>query len=249
MRETDRRIPEGRDFLRLMWAQEDECQATTDREIENLGKKAPECLEYIGSVLSLLDRMASCWWRCNGGNHRIERLCGKASANARSSLRLMRFGFYDESLVHCRIVGEIANLLNLFAVDNDAYRTWSASSEHESKHAFAPVRVRERLEKIQGSPLIDKTRYGLLSGYAVHPQPHTNPNSFNRLGIPTIGGYMQQEGVLICINELLLPLCVAAAFAARSLELDDTVRNRVVRITRAGIASLGGLTLDSRCRD
>ena len=89
-------VPEGLSFLNLVWDQEDSCETETDSRIPNMGVKAPKCLEHIGTVLSLLDRMASCWWVCRGGDHLIEYLCGRVASNARAALRLLRFGFYDE---------------------------------------------------------------------------------------------------------------------------------------------------------
>ena len=62
-------IPEGTDFLELMWAQEDECEAETDVWLAQAGVKAPKCFEALGTVLSLMDRLACCWWSCRGGKH------------------------------------------------------------------------------------------------------------------------------------------------------------------------------------
>ena len=65
-------VPEGRDFLELVWNQEEKCQTETDTLLPNLGKKAPAAMIHVGTVMSLLDRMASCWWVCRGGDHRID---------------------------------------------------------------------------------------------------------------------------------------------------------------------------------
>ncbi len=53
-------IPDASDFLQLVWRQEADCEVETDKALNELGKKAPACLQQIGTVLSLADRMASC---------------------------------------------------------------------------------------------------------------------------------------------------------------------------------------------
>ena len=168
-------VPEGLDFLESVWKQEDDCEVATDKLIPKLGTKAPACLEGIGTVLSLLDRMASCWWVCQGGDHQLERLCGRVASNARGGLRLLRFGFYDESLVLSRTMGEAANLLNLFALDKAVLKNWKEVSQSGHPNEFSPVRVRCRIEDLQESVLIDSQRYKELSVRAVHAQPETSP--------------------------------------------------------------------------
>lgn len=239
-------VPEGVDFLALVWELEDTCENDSDERIPNLGKKASPCLEGTGTLLSLLDRMASCWWGCQGGKHQIEYLLGRVSTNARGALRLLRFGFYDESLTLSRTIGESANLLNLLALDGQALDKWKASHGENNPSCFRPVEVRRRIEEIQGRVLIDRDRYHMLSNNVVHPHSKTKPQTFNPLRIPSAGALVQDEGILICLNELALPLGVATAFGVRLLDIEKDIKKRVVSCAGDLIRQIGGVTIDNR---
>ena len=222
MKGTDSGVPEGLDFLKLVWKQEDKCEIATDKRIPKLGKKAPACLEQVGTMLSLLDRMASCWWVCNGGDHKIERLCGKVASNARGALRLLKLGFYDESLTLCRVMGETTNLLYLFLLDNDVLVKWRTDDQEK----LLPVEVRRKIEEIDGIVPVNQNRYQELSD-RVHVNPNTNPQSYNRLAIPTLGAYRQDQGILVCLNEIALPLCVAAFCGASLLDFKHEIKKTI----------------------
>ena len=49
-------------------------------------RKAPRCLESLGTVLSLLDRASSCYWGCRGGDHVIEYFAGRVASSSRAAL-------------------------------------------------------------------------------------------------------------------------------------------------------------------
>ena len=236
-------VPEGLAFLKLIWEQEDIFEVETDKRIPNLGKKAPVCLEHIGTVLSLLDRMASCWWGCRQGDHRTEYLCGRVASNARAILRLLRFGFYDESLVLCRGMGETANLLQLFVHDTASFEKWEISSPQDIRQKFSPVKVRLRLENLSIPPAIDETRYRQLSERATHVHPETTPQSHNILGIPFAGAQLQDEGLLVCLNELAIPLSLATTFGALLLDLEKDTKERIFSALRNLIEQIGGATI------
>ena len=195
-----------------------------------LGKKAPSCLEHLGTVLSLLDRIASCWWICRKGDHLIEYLCGRATSNARAAVRLLRFGFYDESLLLSRAIGETANLLQLFHQDANALELWKESSRRDRMREFKPAKVRQRLENLQTSPVINEERYRLLSERAAHVHPETKPQSHNILGIPAPGANLQEAGLLVCLNELAGPLSMTAFFGVLLLDLEKDIKKRVISV-------------------
>ena len=239
----DTYIPEGERFLEFVWAQEDECEAQTDSRIPSLGRKAPACLKHLGAVLSLLDRMASCWWMCHQGKHRIEYLCGRSASNARVVLRLLRFGFYDEALVLCRGLGEVANLMQLFVYDRKAFDEWENLSPQQIRREFTPVKVRLRLESLSMSPAIDEECYRLLSERAAHVHPGTRPQSYNILGVPFVGARIQDEGILVCLNELAVPLSLITAFGANVLKLDQATTKRIISCSRTLAEQIGGVTL------
>ena len=99
MSEAAPRISEGAEFARAVAKLEDFCEAISARELPRMGKKAPECPSTFGTVLSLLDRVGSCFWQCPGGGHKahmIQYMAARASSFARAAFRLRKLGFYDE---------------------------------------------------------------------------------------------------------------------------------------------------------
>ena len=235
--------PEGMDFLKLVLKQEDACELATDERLPNMGEKAPACLEQIGTVLSLLDRMASCWWKCGAEDHVVEYLCGRVSSSGRAALRLMKLGFYDESLVLSRAIGEIANLLVLFQQDKTAFEEWKTASRRDRMIKFTPFKVRVRLESLDTSSPISRERYQLLSERAAHVNPDTKPQSHNILGVPWIGAMLQEEGLLVCLNELAVALSISLAYGALMLDLDQDVKMQAVTSARDLGEQIGAATI------
>lgn len=236
-------IPEGREFLELAWRQDDDCQAETDALLPKLGNKAPATLVHVGTVMSLLDRMASCWWVCRGGDHRIEYLCGRVASNARAAIRLLRFALYDESLALSRAIGETANLLQLFTLDQSALHDWSNATSNRARNDFSPYKVRVRIENLSQSPAITREHYGLLSGRATHVGPHTVPQAHNILGIPFAGSQVQEEGILVCLNEIAAPLSLVACFGPILLQLDKDIQLMILRRARILAENIGAATI------
>ena len=244
--DKDKHVPEGMEFLQLIWEMEDKLEKESDERLPDLGERAPACLREIGTMLSLLDRLASCWWTCNGGSHEIEYLCGRITSNARAALRLMRFGFYDESLSLCRSMGEIANLIFLFHFDEAAFQQWKGSSRRQRLKKFGPYRVRLRLEEKAGSaPPINEERYRLLSEQSVHVHPGTKPQSYNLPGVPIAGATYQKGGFIICVNELVLALSVSLFGGALLLDIDGSIRKHITDAARKSIEQIGSMTLQA----
>ncbi len=108
------KLPRGQQFLDLLSAQEERCLAETRSHLPDLGKTAPKTIEHLGTVLSMLDRVASCSWGCAGGDHVAEFVVARCTNTARASLRLLNHGYYDESLSMTRSLAEAANLLISF---------------------------------------------------------------------------------------------------------------------------------------
>lgn len=236
-------VPEGMAFLQLVWEQEDDCESKTDERIPTLGEKAPLCLERVGTVLSFLDRMASCWWECRSNDHIVEYLCGRVGSAARAALRLLRFGFYDESLFACRIVGEVANLLHLFCLDKNALDEWKTPpEEHQRKKGFAAVEVRKKLEALQQGPVIKEDRYQLLSE-SVHVNPKTRPQAHNVLRVPMMGGQLQEQGLLLCLNEIAFPLSCAVYFGATLLDYEDDIKRPILSSAIELVEAIGKMEI------
>lgn len=228
-------IPEGMDFLRLVWQQEDDCESQTDEALPKMGKKAPQCIHELGTVLSLLDRLASCFWECSKGDHVVEYLAGRTGSFARAALRLIRLGFYDEALVLVRSIGEISNLLVLFCQEDALFQEWKRSDHRKRINEFGPAKVRIALENKAKPVLMSQRRYALLCEKAAHVTPETKPQNYNVHGRPLAAGYFQEAGVLVAINEISEFVAWVALCAAK-LRFGDTDKRYTIR--EAGIRLL-----------
>ena len=216
-------FPIGNSFIKFGKSIEDRCEVETESRIWEMGNKAPECYEGVGTVLSYLDRMGSCHWGCHGNDHSIQYLCGVASSNGRAALRLIQMGFYDESLLIVRHIGEVANLLMLFRMDGSSFEEWNLFPKR-----FTPAEVRVRLKSLTSlEPPIDHERYSALSQRFVHPNPELRPQLFNLVGVPTTGGIFQEAGLLVTLNELALPLAYACIAGALTLHISDDLTSDV----------------------
>ncbi len=218
MMPNGRPVPEGLEFLQLMWEQENDCERKTDEQLPEMGAKAPKCLIALGTALSLLDRLASCWWGCRGGDHRVEYLIGRSVSSARAAIRLLRFGFYDEALSLIRSVGEAANLLSLFSHDILLKDQWEALDDSARRSMFSPLKVRLKLEALSAPMPMDKETYRRLSEVSVHVTPNTKPQAHNPLGMPVIAAYFQEAGVLVTLNELSWAVAWVAASGANIIQ-------------------------------
>jgi hypothetical protein len=237
-------VPVGMEFIELLSRLEDQCSRETASQLPAMGIKAPLCLLRIGTTLSFLDRMASCWWGCDGGDHLIEYLCGRAESQAQAALRLTNCGLYDEALSMSRGIGEIANLLYLFSVSAESLATWKSVERSERLARFSPLKVRLKLEELGEYIPVDKERYQLLSERASHVTPSTRPGAHNILGVPTIGGSFQKAGFLVCLNELALPLVFVILAATQLLSIEREQKLAALTAGKELAESIGGATID-----
>jgi len=242
---TDRRVlPVGKDLLDQIFANQDRVEELTDDRLPQAGTRAPACYAEIGTVVGYLDRMSSCWWGCQGGHHRIEYLCGRAVAQTLAALRLMRFGSYDEALLLCRGVGEVANLLFLFRVEPASFAEWMRAAEGERQRRFSPYRVRMRLSAGGLEAPVDEHRYRRLSGRAAHVSPDTVPQAHNLLGQPGIGVGWQEAGALVCINEIATALALVTVGGSFVLGLDKALREEIHQACRQLVEHIGPVDLE-----
>ena len=236
-------VPEGVEFLCVAWKMENQCEHISDDAIAKAGIKAPECLRNLGTMLSRLDRLSGCFWGCRGGDHRIEFIAGRVSSSARAALRLLRFGFYDESLAITRTIGETANLFFLFVHDRSALAEWLSMDEKTRWRTFRPLKVRETLAA-KGLPLpVTHTRYADLSEISAHVTPDTKPNAHHEHQRPSSGGYFKDVSSLMALNELAAVVAIAAFAAAQLAELDDVHRKLVSEASHDLLLSVGGVSL------
>lgn len=237
-------VPLGGDFLRVVRDQERRCEDTFDQWLPGAGVKAPQAMEALGTALSYLDCIASCWWDCRQDTHIEERLVGKAASNARAAIHLLRSGYYDEALGLVRQIAETANLTCLFVQSAESHEEWKGASEEVGRSEFSPVKVRLRLEGLSLPLPMNQDTYGLLSRQSIHVNPETSPQSHNPFSLLTLGGYFQEAGVLIAINHLG-GMVAWVLWLAVTLIKPPTDTKVIVGASVALFRSVGGVNLSS----
>ncbi len=237
-------MPLGIEFLRLVRDLERRREETLNEWLPSAGVRAPQTMDRLGTALSYLDRIASCWWGCRQGSHVEERLAGRVASNSKAALQLLRSGYYDEALGLVRQIGETANLLSLFMQSEESYRQWKGGSEDVVRNDFSPGMVRKKLEELPLPLPMDRETYGLLSAQSIHVNPATSPQSHNPFSLPTLGGYFQEAGALLALNHLggmvgwMLWLAVALA-------KPPTDRKVIVDASVSLLRSIGGININS----
>ncbi len=207
---TEKAFPRGTEFLETVGKIEMLCVSEGLAEMPKLGMSTPATFECLGDVLSMLSEEASCFHGCRGGDHLFERITARVVTHALASVRLALLGYYDESLALSRNLGEVANLLFLFAAEPGLVESWSNADDVRRRKEFSPVKVRLKLEDKGLRPLIDNSRYGLLSEVGVHVTPSVAPQMFNEHGRSTMGAKFQYEGLMCALNELALVVAESA---------------------------------------
>jgi hypothetical protein len=196
-------FPVGRDFLEFTQELADKASKVADKFCAEAGESLPKTIEALGVAVSILYRLACCYYGCQGGDHQVEWLAGKFVNQALSVHRLTRAAQYDEALSLIRGMGEIVNLLWLFHENQTELIAWKAADKKTRLNRFGPSAVRRRLEKSSdfGAP-IDTERYTALCEIATHPTPSLPPGHYSGTGRPVLGVILQEIGVFVCVNEL-----------------------------------------------
>ncbi len=102
-------------------------------------------VEIIGKCLNALYQAATCHRGCRGGDHLLERLCGRAYNNSVAAYLLTTQGLHDEAFSLIRGLGELTNLVALLALDTDARAASIKSDRKQRISEFGPKAVRKRL--------------------------------------------------------------------------------------------------------
>ena len=236
------KIPVGTEFLKLIREQESRCEAEFEQWLPTAGVRAPQALELLGTAFSYLDRIASCWWGCDGEDHLQERLICRAVSNARASILLLKAGYYDEGLGLVRQIGETANLLFLFMASSQSLDEWSNANEEERRRNFSAVKVRIRLEKLESHIPMNEDMYRRISGSSVHANPGTIPQGHNLLTVPTMGGYFQPIGALKTLNHLVELVALVLLFGSTLLQ-QPADKLSAIRAARRLAESIGGINI------
>ncbi len=235
-------VPEGVEFLRFSERNHRNCAVETMRNVAVLPSSVRKTLDDVGTLLSLLDQMASCLWGCRGGSHAIEHLVGRSVSSALASFRLIEMGHYDEAWAITRNVAEVGNLMWLFFVDPDELHSWLRLSARERRSKFRPVVVRERIEAANSVVPHDRDSYSLMSEVGVHPSPENTPHArHNAYGIPTLGGYYQERGFVESLAQLAWAIASVGGPAARMANIDDKYETRIVDLATNLVRELPNL--------
>jgi hypothetical protein len=128
-----------------------------------------------------------------------------------------------------RSVGEIANLLMLFAQKPEKYREWVLATKGERITKFGPGAVRTLLTEKAMTPM-DGTWYSELCETATHVTPDTVPNLHNSAGQKYVGGIEQPEGFRKCIEQLAMISASAAMISARMIGRGDLAEELIADI-------------------
>jgi hypothetical protein len=242
--EQHEEFPTGRAFLEMIQKAADNASKMADEEVlkEAAGKRVPALLDKLGDMLSLLYRLASCYWGCKGGDHQIEWLLGRVVNQAQSAHRLMRCGFYDEALMLIRGIGETANLFWLFERDHAQLAAWRAADRKVRLDKFGPGQVRRALKDMGVPSPIDLGRYRALCEVGTHPVPAFKPGHYSSGGPPVLGMLFQFVGYAMCLNELgyAITICVPVM---NLLDIDIALRNQVKDAAVALSRALGAFTV------
>jgi hypothetical protein len=229
MNRIDPEIPEGLEFFRRLQAGVvGPCLASTDCFLEG-DSRTSRVVDHLGTVLSLLDRLSSCFWGCHHGDHLKEYLLGRACTSTSAGYILVRHGHYDAALGIARDVGEIANLLMLFGADTGAFEQWRSSDDRTRMNKFKPSQVRAALEKLNVPTPVDKGIYKVLSERATHVTPSTRPELHSNVDHPLAGGSFQEDGLRMCLVHIGLAIGMTALAATRLLNPEELRANAIVR--------------------
>ena len=219
--------PIGFDYLETSAELLLKCQKTTDEVIDQLDQPIKEHLQALGTLLSLLDRAASCVWGCSHSDHILEYITGRVVGYSQSAFFLVRSGLYDEALLLIRSVAEVANLFTLFASDPSSFNEWKALPANKRISSFGPGTVRKRLQAMNMAPPCDKKRYGWLCEVAAHVTPTTKPQLHQPKTRLSVGGIFQHTGFQDVVKEISLAVAHVGIAMIQLADIEDEKSDEV----------------------
>lgn len=218
---------EGAEYWHQMRLFEQNCENETIRQSfsEN------EIFKKLGTIVSLLYRVAECHWGCHGREHIFEYFSGRVCTTAHSSLRLLTFGYYDESLALTRNISEIGNLTFLFLSEPNHIRNWLDATDRDRKRNYSPVGVRRLLEDAETVIPTNQERYSWLCEAGTHITPKTLPQAHNSDNRPILGAMHQPKGVEVALDALAWSVCTVSGPLAKLADLDEAPAERLLNET------------------
>lgn len=204
-----------------------------NRELaQGLLQEHRDSLELLGRALHVLYLAATCHRKCWGGGHVMEFMAGRVYNLACAAYSLICIAYYDEALNLTRSIGEAANLVALFHMDEHAFGNWVKATKRERIAQFGPAKVRRRLKAEGGALLMDDDHYAELCETYTHPTPGTAPNQHNDMKRAIAGGILQEEGLRESLNALAEMVAAIALYYAKLFGFDDLFEDLASRFER-----------------
>jgi hypothetical protein len=191
-----------------------------------------EDLDMFGRSLHVLYLAATCHRKCWGGGHVMEFMAGRVYNLACAAYSLICIAYYDEALNLTRSIGEAANLVALFHMDEHAFPKWVQASKRDRIREFGPAKVRGRLKAEGGVLLMDDDRYAELCETYTHPTPGTAPNQHNEMHRAICGGIVQEDGLRESIGALAEMTTAIALYYTKLFNFDDLFEDLTSRFVR-----------------
>ncbi|MEQ1546254.1 hypothetical protein [Methyloglobulus sp.] len=243
---TKIQVSSGSSYLKAVLAAESKCESDTDIWIKEAhGKRFPKALDLLGLTLEIIEQAACCYWGCENPSHDLEKLAARVYSQASGALRLARTGRYDEALALIRSIGELVNLLALFALEPQKREEWQQLDDRERRQKFTPLKVRIAIEAKKIDPPIKSDEYSYLCEQAVHPTPSALPGGYNTKQIPVLGGHLQPEGVIVVMCSLVRAIGRCAIVLSNLMELPTEQAKSLLVLGMELDVSLGGHTAES----
>lgn len=218
-------------FIQKIDKFEENCIRQTKDFLQGNLEKYQKPLNEFDNLFEHLYLFSCCFWGCHKQNHIIEYLGGKVITNTSVAWQSMFRGYYDEALSHVRMVGEIANLLNLFWIKPEKLEKWLNSSKSIRIKEFGPAKVRKALSNNDWLVPFDTDHYGLLCETAVHPAPDGKPNSYANEHQPVLGCLFQEKGFDFCFWNILWAISASSGPIAKIANVDQSKAEELVALT------------------
>jgi hypothetical protein len=127
-------------------------------------------------------------------------------------------GYYQQAIAHIRDIIEIGFLLDLFRRDAKNICEWRTATERERKEKFAPVKLRMRLDELDGRS--DKKRaeaYSFYSHHGTHPTPELaviSPDQQTK-----VGPFPHEQYVTLLTFDMAKWLCATTGYAIKCFDI------------------------------
>jgi hypothetical protein len=121
-----------------------------------------------------------------------------------------------------RSIGELANLMMLFAGEPGSMQQWLDSDKRSRLRDFSPFQVRMRLSRVKDLLIpADEDWYSEMCENYAHAVPQMQPNMHNATCRSLAGGALQVDGLKKVLEQLNHQLAVVALTAITVFKFDD----------------------------